>query len=127
MSAQHSKGQCRNSKIFTPLLLVINVDQNLFFPETRFAYIILELEFTVCISKLSKTMTTKVELCVLTEAENIPVFPSDIIWMFFSASQENILAIERRGSFLVPAFFRSYNCLQKFLFISCSKINISDL
>ena len=43
-----SKGQCRNTKIFPPLLLAIKVDQNIFFPETCFASTISEPEFTVC-------------------------------------------------------------------------------
>ena len=32
-----SKGQCRKSKNFPPLLLAVKVDQNIFFPETCFA------------------------------------------------------------------------------------------
>ena len=47
MSAWPSKGQCRNSKIFPPLLLYIKVDQNDFFPEMCFAYTIFVSEFTV--------------------------------------------------------------------------------
>ena len=49
MLARPSKGQCRNSKIFPPLLLTVKVDQNIFFPETCFASTISEPEFTVCI------------------------------------------------------------------------------
>ena len=37
MLARPSKGQCRNSKIFPPLLLAVKADQNIFFPETCFA------------------------------------------------------------------------------------------
>ena len=48
MLARPSKGQCRNSKIFPPLLLTVKVDQNIFFPETCFASTISEPEFTVC-------------------------------------------------------------------------------
>ena len=47
MLARPSKGQCRNSKIFPPLLLTVKVDQNIFFPETCFASTIFEPEFTV--------------------------------------------------------------------------------
>ena len=47
MLARPSKGQCRNSKIFPPLLLTVKVDQNIFFPETCFASTISEPEFTV--------------------------------------------------------------------------------
>ena len=47
MLARPSKGQCRNSKIFPPLLLAVKVDQNIFFPETCFASTISEPEFTV--------------------------------------------------------------------------------
>ena len=50
MLAQPSKGQCRNSKIFPPLLLAVKEDQNIFFPETCFASTISEPEFTVCIT-----------------------------------------------------------------------------
>ena len=49
MLARPSKGQCRNSKIFPPLLLTVKVDQNIFFPETCFASTISEPEFTVWI------------------------------------------------------------------------------
>ena len=48
MLARPSKGQCRNSKIFPPLLLTVKVDQNIFFPETCFASTISEPEFMVC-------------------------------------------------------------------------------
>ena len=48
MLARPSKGQCRNSKIFPPLLLAVKVDQNIFFLETCFASTISEPEFTVC-------------------------------------------------------------------------------
>ena len=48
MLARPSKGQCTNSKIFPPLLLIVNVDQNIFFLETCFASTISEPEFTVC-------------------------------------------------------------------------------
>ena len=48
MLARPSKGQCRNSKIFPPLLLTVKVDQNIFFPETCFASTISEPKFTVC-------------------------------------------------------------------------------
>ena len=51
MLARPSKGQCRNSKIFPPLLLTVKVDQNIFFPETCFASTISEPEFTVWIEK----------------------------------------------------------------------------
>ena len=47
MLARPSKGQCRNSKIFPPLLLAVKVDQNTFFPETCFASTISHPEFTV--------------------------------------------------------------------------------
>ena len=47
MLARPSKGQCRNSKIFPPLLLTVKVDQNIFFPGTCFASTISEPEFTV--------------------------------------------------------------------------------
>ena len=43
-----SKGQCRKSKIFLSLLLPMQVDQYIFFPETCFAYTISEPKFTVC-------------------------------------------------------------------------------
>ena len=43
-----SKGQCRKSKIFLSLLLPMQVDQYIFFPETCFAPTISEPEFTVC-------------------------------------------------------------------------------
>ena len=49
MSARPSKGQCRNSKIFPPLILTVKVHQNIFFPETCFASTISEPEFKVCI------------------------------------------------------------------------------
>ena len=39
-----SKGQCRNSKIFLPLVLVIKVVQNIFFPETYNASTFLSLD-----------------------------------------------------------------------------------
>ena len=42
-----SKGQCRKSKIFLSLLLPIQVDLYIFFPETCFAPTISEPEFTV--------------------------------------------------------------------------------
>ena len=48
MLARPSKGQCRNSKNLSSLLLVIKVDQNIFFPETCFAPTISEPKFTVC-------------------------------------------------------------------------------
>ena len=44
MSARPSKGQCRNSKIFLPLILVIKVVQNTFFPETYNASTFLSLD-----------------------------------------------------------------------------------
>ena len=44
MSAQPSKGQCRNLKIFLPLVWVIKVVQNIFFPETSNASTFLSLE-----------------------------------------------------------------------------------
>ena len=47
MLARPSKGQCRNSKIFPPLLLTVKVDQNIFFPETCYASTISDLEFKV--------------------------------------------------------------------------------
>ena len=47
MLARPSKGQCRNSKIFPPLLLAVKVDQHIFFPETCFAPTISEPEFTM--------------------------------------------------------------------------------
>ena len=43
MLARPSKGQCRNSKNFPPLLLAVKVDQNIFFPETCFASTFLSL------------------------------------------------------------------------------------
>ena len=43
MLARPSKGQCRNSKFFPPLLLTVKVDQNIFFPETCFALLFLSL------------------------------------------------------------------------------------
>ena len=49
MLVRHSKGQCRNSKNFSPLLLTVKVDQNIFFPETCFASTISEPEFAVCL------------------------------------------------------------------------------
>ena len=42
-----SKGQCRKSKFFLSLLLPMQVDQYIFFPETCFAPTISEPEFTV--------------------------------------------------------------------------------
>ena len=53
MLARPSKGQCRNSKIFPPLLLTVKVDQNIFFPETCFASTISEPEFTVCCNRVA--------------------------------------------------------------------------
>ena len=47
-----SKGQCRKSKIFLSLLLPMQVDQYIFFPETCFAPTISEPEFTVCTREL---------------------------------------------------------------------------
>ena len=44
-----SKGQCRKSKIFLSLLLPMQVDQYIFFPETCFAPTISEPELTVCL------------------------------------------------------------------------------
>ena len=42
------KGQCTISKILFPLLLYTFIEQNIFFPETCFAYPISEQKFTVC-------------------------------------------------------------------------------
>ena len=47
MLVRPSKGQCRNSKNFPPLLVDVKEDQNIFFPETCFASTISEPEFTV--------------------------------------------------------------------------------
>ena len=44
MSAWPTKGQCRNSKFFLPLVLVIKVVQNIFFPETYNASTFLSLD-----------------------------------------------------------------------------------
>ena len=52
MLVRPSKGQCRNSKFFPPLLLAVKVDQNIFFPETCFASTISEPEFTVWIIQI---------------------------------------------------------------------------
>ena len=46
----NSKGQCTISKILFLLLLHTFTEQNIFFPETWFAYTISESEFMVCIS-----------------------------------------------------------------------------
>merc|ERR1712004_860474 len=43
----NSKGQCTISKILFPLLLYTFIEQNIFFPETCFAYPISEQKFTV--------------------------------------------------------------------------------
>ena len=43
----NSKGQCTISKIIFPLLLYTFTEQNIFFPETCFAYPISEQKFTV--------------------------------------------------------------------------------
>ena len=43
----NSKGQCMISKILFPLLLYTFTEQNIFFPETCFAYPISEQKFTV--------------------------------------------------------------------------------
>ena len=56
MLAWPSKGQCRNSKNFPPLLLTVKVDQNIFFPETCFASTISEPELTVCNGSYSSKM-----------------------------------------------------------------------
>ena len=58
MLARPSKGQCTNSKIFPPLLLTVKVDQNIFFPETCFAYTISEQKFTVwsCMEKWPRSI-----------------------------------------------------------------------
>ena len=53
MLARPSKGQCRNSKIFPPLLLAVKVDQHIFFPETCFAATFLSLN-SRCEIKLLK-------------------------------------------------------------------------
>jgi len=44
---RNSKGQCTISKIVFPLLLYTFIEQNIFFPETYFAYLISEQKFTV--------------------------------------------------------------------------------
>ena len=49
-----SKGQCRKSKIFLSLLLPMQVDQYIFFPETCFAPTISEPEFAVCLSLMMR-------------------------------------------------------------------------
>ena len=54
-----SKGQCRKSKIFLSLLLPMQVDQYIFFPETCFAPTISEPEFTVCTLMCSNTLLTR--------------------------------------------------------------------
>merc|ERR1712015_289044 len=56
MLARPSKGQCRNSKIFPPLLLAVKVDQHIIFPETCFAATFLSLN-SQC--GISKTILTK--------------------------------------------------------------------
>ena len=43
----NSKGQCATSKILFPLLLHTFIEQNIFFPETCFAYSISEPKFMV--------------------------------------------------------------------------------
>ena len=43
----NSKGQCTISKILFPLLLHTFIEQNIFFPQTCFAYLISEQKFTV--------------------------------------------------------------------------------
>ena len=59
MLARPSKGQCRNSKIFPPLLLTVKVDQNIFSPETCFTSTISEPEFTVCISIIQQMLASR--------------------------------------------------------------------
>ena len=43
-----SKGQCTISKILSSLIFSLFIEQNIFFPETCFAYTISEPKFTVC-------------------------------------------------------------------------------
>ena len=45
--AQPSKGQCTISKILFSLIFSLFIEQNIFFPETCFAYTISEPKFTV--------------------------------------------------------------------------------
>ena len=54
-----SKGQCRKSKNFLSLLLPMQVDQYIFFPETCFAPTISEPEFTVCYISIEAQTTHK--------------------------------------------------------------------
>ena len=61
MLARPSKGQCRNSKIFPPLLLAVKVDQNIFFLETCFASTISEPEFTVWVWSIINFDSLKVK------------------------------------------------------------------
>ena len=46
--ARPSKGQCTISKILSSLIFSLFIEQNIFFPETCFAYCISEPKFTVC-------------------------------------------------------------------------------
>ena len=46
--ARPSKGQCTISKILSFLIFSLFIEQNIFFPETCFAYTISEPKFTVC-------------------------------------------------------------------------------
>ena len=46
--ARPSKGQCTISKILSSLIFSLFIEQNIFFPETCFAYTISEPKFTVC-------------------------------------------------------------------------------
>ena len=72
------KGQCRSSKDFPPLHLVIKVDQNIFFPETCFAYNICEPEFTVSrqqgLPNLSLSQMTLLELSFCSNSDFYKVY-----------------------------------------------------
>ena len=46
--ARPSKGQCAISKILSSLIFSLFIEQNIFFPETCFAYNISKPKFTVC-------------------------------------------------------------------------------
>ena len=53
-----SKEQYSISKIISSLIFSLFIEQNIFFPETCFAYTISEPKFTVCIVKISNSTLT---------------------------------------------------------------------
>ena len=71
-----SKGQCKNSKNFAPLVLEIKVAQNIFFPEISFAYIISKPKFIVC--KVNHYMDLRVATDTLPRFEALIRVHSDI-------------------------------------------------